>query len=72
MEIGLLESDVAYNVIESIKKDIKEELKHINVERGRLGGVVETVLKNAISHVLMSNELDFDEFIKNHDKPVVS
>lgn len=71
LELGLLESDVAYSVIESIKKDIKEELKHINVERGKIGEVVENVLKNAISHVLMSNELDFDEFIKSHNKPVV-
>jgi fused signal recognition particle receptor len=71
LEVGLLESDVAYSVIESIKKDIKEELKHISVERGKIGEIVENVLKNAISHVLMSNELDFDEFIKNHDKPVV-
>jgi len=71
LEVGLLESDVAYSVIESIKKDIKEEIKHISVERGKIGEVVETVLKNAISHVLMSNELDFDEFIKKHDKPVV-
>ncbi len=71
LEVGLLESDVAYNVIESIKKDIKEELKHIDVVRGKIGEVVKTVLKNAISHVLMSNELDFDEFIKKHDKPIV-
>jgi fused signal recognition particle receptor len=71
LEVGLLESDVAYSVIESIKKDIKEELKHISVERSKIGEIVENVLKNAISHVLMSNELDFDEFIKNHDKPVV-
>ncbi|OGS40228.1 MAG: signal recognition particle-docking protein FtsY [Euryarchaeota archaeon RBG_13_31_8] len=71
LEVGLLESDVAYNVIESIKKDIKEELKHINLERGKISEGVETVLKNAISHVLMSNELDFDDFIKKHNKPVV-
>jgi fused signal recognition particle receptor len=71
LEIGLLESDVAYSVIESIKKDIKEELRHISIERGKIGDVVESVLKNAISHVLMSNELDFDEFIRNHDKPIV-
>ena len=71
LEIGLLESDVAYSVIESIKKDIKEELKNASVERGKIGEVVETVLKNAISHVLKSNELDFKEFIDKHDKPVV-
>jgi fused signal recognition particle receptor len=71
LEVGLLESDVAYNVIESIKKDIKEEIKHINVERGKIGETVEKVLKNAISNVLMSNELDFIEFIKKHEKPIV-
>jgi len=71
LEVGLLESDVAYSVIESIKQDIKEELKHVPIERGKIGEVVEDVLKNAIAHVLMSNELDFNEFIKNHKKPVV-
>jgi len=71
LEVGLLESDVAYSVIDSIKKDIKEELKHVPVQRGKIGETVEKVLKNAITHVLMSNELDFKEFIEKHDKPVV-
>ena len=71
LEVGLLESDVAYSVIESIKKDIKEELKYVSFERGKIGEVVENVLKNAISHVLKSNELDFDKFIEEKKKPVV-
>ena len=71
LEVGLLESDVAYNVIESIKKDIKEELKHVSFERGRISETIEEVLKNAISHVLKSNRIDFDEIIKKHEKPVV-
>ena len=71
LEIGLLESDVAYSVIESIKKDIKEELKYASFERGKIGELVENVLKNAIEHVLKSNELDFTEFIKKRKKPVV-
>jgi len=71
LEVGLLESDVAYSVIESIKKDIKEELKYASFERGKIAEVVETVLKNAISHVLKSNELDFNEFIEKSKKPVV-
>jgi len=71
LEVGLLESDVAYSVIESIKKDIKEELKYASFERGKIGEVVEDVLKNAISHVLKSNELDFNEFIEKKKKPVV-
>lgn len=71
LEVGLLESDVAYTVIESIKKDIKEEIKHASFERGKIGEAVESVLKNAISHVLRSNELDFEKFIKDSKKPIV-
>ena len=71
LEIGLLESDVAYSVIESIKKDIKEEIKDVPFTRAKLGGFVETVLKNAISHVLKTNDFDFNEFIEKSKKPVV-
>jgi fused signal recognition particle receptor len=71
LEVGLLESDVAYSVIESIKKDIKEELRHASVERGKIGELVENVLKNAIAHVLKSNELDFIDFIEKSKKPVI-
>lgn len=71
LEIGLLESDVAYDVIQSIKKDIKEELKSISFSRFRSGDFVETVLKNAISHVLQANDFDFIDFINQKEKPVV-
>jgi len=71
LEVGLLESDVAYSVIDSIKKDIKEELKNISINKREISETIENVLKNAISHVLKSNELDFLEFIKKKDKPVV-
>jgi fused signal recognition particle receptor len=71
LEVGLLESDVAYSVIESMKKDIKEKLKQVSFERGKVGELVENVLKNAIAHVLKSSELDFNEFIEKNKKPVV-
>jgi fused signal recognition particle receptor len=71
LEVGLLESDVAYSVIESIKKDIKEELKHSSFERGKINEMVESVLKNAVSHVLKSSEIDFMDFVKNSKKPIV-
>jgi len=71
LEIGLLESDVAYSVIESIKQDIKEEIKHISFERMKLGEIIEDILRNAISNVLKSNELNFLEFIEKCGKPVV-
>ena len=71
LEVGLLESDVAYSVIESIKRDIKEELKNASFVRGKASEVVENVLKNAISHVLKTNNFDFIEFIEKSKKPVV-
>jgi len=71
LEVGLLESDVAYSVIESIKKDIKEELKHVSFERSKVEELVENVLRNAIAHVLKSNEINFNEFIEKSKKPVV-
>ncbi|MBN2066585.1 MAG: signal recognition particle-docking protein FtsY [Candidatus Thermoplasmatota archaeon] len=71
LEVGLLESDVAYSVIESIKKDIKEELRHISFERSKIGEMVEQVLKNAVAHVLKASEIDFDEVIDTSKKPVV-
>jgi fused signal recognition particle receptor len=71
LEMGLLESDVAYSVIQSIKKDIKEELKHVSFSRSKASEFVETVLKNAISHVLKTSEFDFTSFVDEHKKPVV-
>ena len=71
LEVGLLESDVAYSVIDSIKKDIKDEIRNTPFARLRSGDFVETVLKNAISHVLTANDFDFNEFIEKSKKPIV-
>ena len=71
LEVGLLESDVAYSVIESIKKDIREELRNISFEKGKVQEIIENVLKNAIAHVLKTGDLDFEKFIKKSNKPVV-
>jgi len=71
LEVGLLESDVAYSVIQSIKNDITEEIKHASFAHFKTGDFVENVLRNAIAHVLKSNDFDFNEFIENHKKPIV-
>jgi len=71
LEIGLLESDVAYTVIESIKNDIKEELRYVSIQRGEISEVIEQVLKHAISHVLEANSFNFEEFLKVTEKPIV-
>ncbi len=71
LELGLLESDVAYSVIESIKQDIKEEIKDISFDKSKVGEIIENILKNAISHVLKTKELDFIDYIEDKAKPVV-
>jgi fused signal recognition particle receptor len=71
LEVGLLESDVAYSVVDSIKQDIKNEIRHTSFARLRSSDFVENILKNAISHVLTANDFDFFEFIKNTKKPIV-
>jgi fused signal recognition particle receptor len=71
LEMGLLEADVAYSVIDSIKKDVKQEIRRVPFDKGKAGDLVETVLKNAIGHVLKSNNFDFNKFIDERKKPVV-
>jgi fused signal recognition particle receptor len=71
LEIGLLEADVAYSVIDSIKKDIKQEIRNVPFEKSKAGEFIETILKNAIAHVLKANNFDFSRFIEEKKKPVV-
>ena len=71
LEMGLLEADVAYSVIDSIKKDVKQEIKRVPFDKGKAGDLIEIVLKNAIGHVLKSNNFDFNKFIEERKKPVV-
>jgi fused signal recognition particle receptor len=71
LEMGLLEADVAYSVIDSIKKDVKQEIGRVPFDKGKAGDLIETVLKNAIGHVLKSNNFDFNKFIEERKKPVV-
>lgn len=71
LEMGLLEADVAYTVIDSIKKDVKQEIRRVPFDKGKAGDLVETVLRNAIGHVLKTNDFDFNKFIEERKKPVV-
>jgi len=71
LEMGLLEADVAYSVIDSIKKDVKQEIRRVPFDKGKAGDLVETVLRNAIGHVLKTNNFDFIRFIDERKKPVV-
>ena len=71
LEIALLESDVAFPVVESIIDAIKQELIGAHKKIGaNTGNIVETALRNALLSVMSKEMFDFDEFIANAPKPV--
>jgi fused signal recognition particle receptor len=71
LEMGLLESDLALSVSEAIVESVKKQLtgttKHIGSNTGE---IVEEALKTAILDVMSANTVDFDEYVKNKEKPV--
>ncbi|HDO19111.1 MAG TPA: signal recognition particle-docking protein FtsY [Thermoplasmatales archaeon] len=71
LELGLLEADVALSVVESIKDNLKEELKVLPVDKSEIAKVVRDALKKAISHVLTSSSVDFSKFVNSEKKPFV-
>lgn len=70
LELILLESDVAIDVIEAINNNIREQLSGKRVKEN-ISSVIENALKNAILNVLQTNKIDFDKYIKDHEKPVI-
>ncbi|MDR3075261.1 MAG: signal recognition particle-docking protein FtsY [Candidatus Methanoplasma sp.] len=72
LEVILLESDVAYPVVQDIILGVRDNL--INKKYGRqytLEEVVETAVKEAVRDVLKVNVFDFDEWLEEQPKPVV-
>lgn len=68
-EIGLMEANVALEVIEKLKKELKKKL--VGVQRKEAKEEVEKAIKNAIYIILKNSEKDFFEEIKNMEKPIV-
>lgn len=72
LELALLESDVAQPVVERIKSFMIDELTGIKVGRKTdIDELIEQALRRSIKRVLNIERIDFDEFIENHEKPVV-
>ncbi len=71
LEVALLESDVALPVVEKIKDSIKNELLGEKIKSGSdLDKIIEKALQNAVIHVLQSEMIHFDNYIKKCKKPV--
>jgi len=72
LEVGLMESDVAVEVIEELKNDIRGELVGKRIKRGAdLDRALTTAFKNSLRRVLSTERLVFDDFIKKSEKPAV-
>lgn len=72
LEMALMEADVAFPVIEEIKQKIQEDLVGKRITRQvSFSDGIERALKDALRDVLLVEPLDFMDFVKSHDKPVV-
>jgi len=71
LEMGLLESDLALSVSEAIVESVKKQLTGTTKRIGsNTGEIVEEALKKAILDVVSANTFDFDEYVRNREKPV--
>jgi len=69
LEMALLEADVALEVAEKIKAEIKKKL--IGISRKEAKETVEKALKEAIKNILKGSEGNFFEIIESKEKPIV-
>jgi len=71
LEMALLESDVALPVAEEIVREVKADLVGKKKKIGAdTGAIAEQSLRSALISLLSRNHLDFDEYIKDKEKPV--
>lgn len=71
LEMGLLENDIALSVSEAIVESVKNELVGTRRRVGSdTGEIVESALKKALHNIMSANMFDFDEYLKNAEKPV--
>jgi fused signal recognition particle receptor len=72
LEIGLMESDVAVEVIEALKTQLRTELLGKRVKRSAdFQAAINQAIKDSLQKVLTTSSLDFDDYIDKHAKPVV-
>ncbi|MCP3683045.1 MAG: signal recognition particle-docking protein FtsY [bacterium] len=70
MEVVLLENNVAVEVIEKIKGDLKENIVGKPIQRGKIGDTVTKSLQSSINELFDVEQLDIIERVKQK-KPLV-
>lgn len=71
LKVSLLEADVALPVVEEIQDKVKDYLVGKKINRSfDMEDVIEASLKKAVKKTLDVQEINFDEMVKNADKPL--
>jgi len=72
LEVELLENNVAFEVIEKIKNDLKPKLIDVPITRNKIEDTIEESLKKSIAELLSFEGIDLIKEIKsNKEKPYV-
>ncbi|MBI5389450.1 signal recognition particle-docking protein FtsY [Candidatus Woesearchaeota archaeon] len=72
LEMVLLENNVAVEVIDKIKLDLKKEIVDVPITRGKIGDAILDALKKSVKDVLSVRSEDIVQKIKaKHDRPFV-
>lgn len=66
LEIGLLEADVAVEVIDKIKEGLKKNLIGKTVKRGKVKEIVSRTIRNSLLEILDLPEIDLKKIIKEN------
>ncbi|MGM5485151.1 MAG: signal recognition particle-docking protein FtsY [Nanobdellota archaeon] len=72
LEVVLLENNVAVEVIEKIKQDLKSELVDTKVLRGKVKDIITETLRNSFKEILKSDETSFIDKVKAKKPFVIS
>ncbi len=71
LKLALLEADVALPVVEEIEGEVKDNLQGRKISRSYdIEQVIESSLREAVNKALSIETIDFDQFVKEGEKPV--
>jgi len=72
LELALMENNVAVEVIDKIKNDLKEELMEKPIKRTKVEETISLSLKNSIEGLFQNNNIDLIQQIRDKkDKPYI-
>jgi fused signal recognition particle receptor len=71
LELELLESDVAIEVADEIKEDLRKAMAGTKIKRSEVGDFAKKTIRNTLIRIVKSDKaFDLLERVKDHDKPV--